>query len=194
MTVPLGILKKNIIQFTPSLPQKKIEAINKLEMGVLDKIALKFDNIFWPKEAQVLSWIAKEYRNISWFINYASFSNEPVLVASVAGDLALKLEQLDDKALVERAMDTLRYLYGKNIPNPTDYIITRWGQDPFTYGSYSYIPVGASGADYDVLAQSVQNKLYFAGEATIKEFPGTVHGAYWSGIREAEKIIQLFVS
>jgi monoamine oxidase len=41
------------------------------------------------------------------------------------------------------------------------------------------------------LSNAVNNKLFFAGEHTEREYRGTVHGAYLSGIREADKIIDL---
>jgi lysine-specific histone demethylase 1 len=64
-----------------------------------------------------------------------------------------------------------------------------WDQDPFSRGSYSYIPFGAHGALYDVMAQSEwENSLFFAGESTYREHAGTVDGAYSSGVREAGKI------
>ena len=42
-----------------------------------------------------------------------------------------------------------------------------------------------------LLATEVSNKLFFAGEHTEKAYRGTVHGAYLSGLREADKIISL---
>ena len=66
--------------------------------------------------------------------------------------------------------------------------MTRWASDPLAGGSYSHIPVGATPDDYDLMARAVGNSLYFAGEATIRDYPGTVHGAYLSGQRVAEQI------
>ena len=42
VTVSLGVLKQKSIAFTPNLPAKKIEAINKLGFGLMDKIILEF--------------------------------------------------------------------------------------------------------------------------------------------------------
>jgi monoamine oxidase len=63
--------------------------------------------------------------------------------------------------------------------------VHRWGKDRFSRGAYSYVPVGASGRDYDLMAASVAGRVYFAGEATNRKHPVTVAGAYLSGIREA---------
>ncbi len=75
-----------------------------------------------------------------------------------------------------------------NIKKPEKYFLTRWSQDPYSLGSYSYLPVGATGEDRDLLAAPESNRLFFSGEATHRHFPATTHGAYLSGLREAKRI------
>ena len=69
--------------------------------------------------------------------------------------------------------------------------MTNWGLDPFSRGAYSYVAVGATGEDYDILGRPVANCLFFAGEATCKEHPDTVGGAMMSGLREAVRIMEI---
>jgi len=69
-------------------------------------------------------------------------------------------------------------------------IVSRWSQDPFAFGSYSYMPVGSSGRDYEVMSEPIQNRIFFAGEATIPEYFGSAHGAFISGKRAAKLILQ----
>ena len=76
------------------------------------------------------------------------------------------------------------------VPDPIQSICTRWGSDPLSYGSYSHVSVQSSGNDYDILAESVGNRLFFAGEATTRQYPATMHGAFLSGLREASHILQ----
>ena len=59
------------------------------------------------------------------------------------------------------------------VPEPTDYFVTRWGKEEFSQMSYSYIKIGASGEDYDTLAEPHHEKVLFAGEATNRHFPQT---------------------
>ena len=66
--------------------------------------------------------------------------------------------------------------------------MTRWASDPLAGGSYSYFRVGAEAEDYDALAEPVGDRLFFAGEATNRTHPATVHGAHLSGLREARRI------
>lgn len=49
-------------------------------------------------------------------------------------------------------------------------------------GEYSHISLFASGDDYDALFEPVDDVLFFAGEATSSEYPGTAHGAYLTGV------------
>ncbi len=88
-------------------------------------------------------------------------------------------------------MRILRTVFGERVPEPTEVAVTRWHTDPFAIGSYSYVPVGGSSDDFEVLSRPVGDRLFFAGEATIVDHSGTVHGAYLSGLREAERIARL---
>jgi monoamine oxidase len=39
------------------------------------------------------------------------------------------------------------------------------------------------------LAQPLAKRLFFAGEATEKDYYGTAHGAYLSGVRAAKEML-----
>jgi monoamine oxidase len=66
--------------------------------------------------------------------------------------------------------------------------MTRWGQDQWAHGSYSYPAVGVTPEDYLSLAAPIENKVFFAGEATLAhKYDATVHGAYLSGIKAAKE-------
>jgi monoamine oxidase len=84
-----------------------------------------------------------------------------------------------------------RTIYGKNIPEPQAWQITRWASDPFALGSYSFNGIGASVEMRKLLAKPVEDRLFFAGEATERDYPATVHGAYLSGLREAQRILKM---
>jgi lysine-specific histone demethylase 1 len=112
------------------------------------------------------------------------------LSAIVAGKAAIEDEQKEIE-LVEYALTVLRKLYGeKAVPQPTAFRVTKWGIDPFSRGAYSYVTIGASKEDYDVLSLPVQNKVFFAGDATCRDNPNSVGGAILSGIREAVRILE----
>ncbi|MEM6285229.1 MAG: FAD-dependent oxidoreductase [Chloroflexota bacterium] len=191
VTVPLGVLKSGKIVFSPPLPATKQAAINGLEMALLNKVVLRFPHNFWGDDHDYLGYVSSTHGEFPLFLNMAGVVDAPVLVGFVGGDYAVQIENLPDEDILKKTMDVLCTLFGDDIPQPESHIITRWGQDEHTAGSYSYIPVGATQDDRNTLAHPAGKTLFFAGEATHAHYPSTVHGAYLSGIREAERILTL---
>jgi len=192
VTIPLGVLKKNSITFNPPLPDDKQKAIQHLGMGIFNITAIKFPTAFWPKEPPALFFTQFDDLSIPVFLNLYHFNHQPIIVGYSGGERARRLERLPDAELIEKTMNNFKTAFGPQLPEPEAYLNTRWSIDPFSYGSYSHIPVGATGNDYNVMANPASDRLFFAGEATHSKYPSTTHGAYLSGIREAERIIKLF--
>ena len=191
ITLPLGVLKSGNVQFSPPLPEWKQKAINNLGMGRLNKIALQFPSSFWQSDADFIGYVSDVRGEFPSFLNLNRFTDSPALMGFVAGEFGQSLEGMTDEEIQSRAMIVLRRIYGSSIPDPTGLVISRWGQDPYALGSYSHIAVGATPDDYDAMAEPVGDRVFFAGEATHSRYPATVHGAYLSGIREAERILDL---
>lgn len=190
VTLPLGVLKSGTIKFYPELPRNKQEAINRLSMGVLNKVVLKFSEQFWPQEYHALGYLHENNPDFSDFLNWSFYSQEPALIAFVGGSFARQIEQFSEEEIRERVLRVLGRSYGDRIPEPESMMVTRWSQDPFAFGSYSYIAVGGESGDRDILAEPLGDRLFFAGEATSRNYPSTVHGAYLSGIREAKRLLK----
>ncbi len=79
----------------------------------------------------------------------------------------------------------------RRVPEPLAMIRTSWSTDQWARGSYSYLPVGATPSLRVALAQPINSRLFFAGEATSSEAPATVHGALASGKRAAQEVIDV---
>lgn len=189
VTVPLGVLKKGGIRFVPKLPSNKLHAIDGLGMGVLNKVYLQFPTVFWDNNVHLINIVSDSMKG-EWaeWLNLSVYTGVPTLLAFNAGEFGTEIESLTDSEISNDAMNVLRKIYGNDIPEPTNVLISRWHNDPFSYGAYSYLKKGADAAMREKLSNPVKNKLYFAGEATSKNYPATVHGAYLSGMREAKRI------
>ncbi|CAL5186538.1 unnamed protein product [Lathyrus oleraceus] len=197
-TVPLGVLKKGSIAFVPDLPQRKKDAIHRLGFGLLNKVVMLFPTNFWGGNIDTFGHLTEDLSmrgEFFLFYSYSSVSGGPLLVALVAGEAAIRFEMMSPLESVKRVLDVLKDIFhpkGIVVPDPVQAVCTRWGQDTFAYGSYSYVAVGSSGDDYDILAESVGNgRVFFAGEATSKQYPATMHGAFLSGMREAANILRV---
>ncbi|GJN12472.1 hypothetical protein PR202_ga30751 [Eleusine coracana subsp. coracana] len=195
-TIPLGVLKSGSVVFDPELPEQKLGAIQRLGFGLLNKVAMVFPHVFWDEEIDTFGCLKKDSSKrgeFFLFYSYHTVSGGAVLIALVAGEAALEFEKVDPVVALHRVLGILRGIYGPKgvtVPDPIQSVCTRWGSDPLCSGSYSHIRVGSSGADYDILAESINERVFFAGEATNRAYPATMHGALLSGLREASKILR----
>jgi monoamine oxidase len=189
VTVPLGVLQAGKIAFNPSLPRAKRDAICETRMGVFNKIFLKFDAVFWDRDYELIGYMGASDCDWPEIVNFQKIAGLPVLLAFSAGTAGEKNELRSDPELVADLMDCLRRMYGDDIPEPTGHLITRWNQAPYCLGSYSYIPVGSKNSQRRQIGAPVENRIFFAGEATSQFFPSTVYGAFLSGVRAAYEIM-----
>lgn len=189
ITLPLGVLQSNAVAFLPALPQRKQRALAALRMGVLNKCYLRFPEVFWPAEYDWMEYIPPQPGQWVEWVSFARPTGKPILLGFNAADVGRAIESQDDAAIVASAMQTLRTIFGAGIPQPQAWQITRWNADPFARGSYSFNALGATPEMRDHLAQPVDDRLFFAGEATSRQYFGTVHGAYLSGLRAAEELL-----
>ena len=189
VTVPLGVLKSGAIAFDPPLPEPISTPIDRLGMGVFDKIFLQFPQRFWDEGVYALRQLGTPGEQWHSWYDVSAVSGTPMLLTFAAGPWGREVEDWDDDRTVAEVVEALRGMYGEYVPEPTAHRITRWGQDPFSVGSYSYIATGASHLDHDALAAPVDGVLHLAGEATWGDEPATVEGAFRSGHRAAERIL-----
>ena len=189
VTLPLGVLKAGDVEFDPPLPERKQHAIQHLGMGVLNKVYFQFSEVFWDEDSDLIGYIAENKGEWAEFLNIYKYTGEPILLGFNAGSFGLEIESWSDSEIIESGMAVLRTIYGDDIPDPLAFLITRWGSDSFAHGSYSSIAPGGTPEDYDAMAETVEDRLFFAGEATSRDHPGTVHGALASGYRAAEAIM-----
>lgn len=190
VTVSLGVLQANGIEFVPELPQNKHRAISRMGMGNLNKIGLRFPEIFWPIDSHALVHGSDQIGEYSSFINIARYTREPVLLAMIPESYRDALEGVPDETVAREAYAVLQGMYGSRIPAPTQVVRSEWKADPLFRGAVSYNKIGALDGDRDDLAQSVDRKLFFAGEATHRNKYGSVGGAYVTGQRAMREILQ----
>ena len=191
VTVPLGVLKSGNIEFHPALPNTKQNAIEKVGMNCVNKFLLTWDVAFWDDE-QYICYTPEIRDKFNYFVNVKKFHpSVNALMTFAYADYARYTETLTDSQIIDEIMEHLRDIYGSAIPNPTHMIRTKWNTNENSFGAYSYTAVGTQMQHFEDLAEEVNDKVFFAGEHTHIDYFSTAHGAYLSGIREANKIIDL---
>ena len=178
-----GVLASGALAFDPALPAKQAAA-DALPLGLADKVFLRVDDPPWPANAHLLgnphSANTASYRlsPFGW----------PVIEVFFGGDCADALEGGDAAAF---ACHELVALLGSDWRDRlTPLGTTRWRREPWIGGSYSHARVGHAG-ERRVLAEPVDGRLFFAGEACHASDFSTAHGAYETGIEAAEAVLSL---
>ncbi|KAK9401599.1 peroxisomal N1-acetyl-spermine/spermidine oxidase [Crotalus adamanteus] len=221
VTVPLGFLKEHQESFfCPPLPSQKVEVIHRLGFGTTNKIILEFEQPFWKPDVEIIEVVWENESPLeerpadlknTWFQNIACYivlqppdRHGHILCGFIAGKESEFMETLSDSEVLTTLTQIFRKATGNpHLAPPKNILRSRWHSEPYTKGSYSYIAVGSSGDDIDLLAQplpeeasdsKIPPQLLFAGEATHRSFFSTTHGALLSGWREANRLIRLYDS
>lgn len=211
VTCSLGYLKKHHKRmFNPQLPNYKQDAIERVNIGTVNKVVLEFEKRILPEDVLRLElvWdrenIENEDLRTSWVKKIGAFEvvNEKgnVLIGWLSGREAEYYETLSDEEVIRACVSALKqFLKHQDIDVPKIKRVIRsyWKTNPYTLGSYSFIPVGAHAEDIESLGEPVMDHtdrpvLLFAGEATHTTFYSSSHGALLSGEREAQRIIDLY--
>ena len=209
------------ILFQPQLSDKKIEAIHTLQMGSYKKVFLTFDSIFWSVDKPFMGLIRrnqsqKSSPNIKLKLidigNYLVLDNFwakkglPCLEVTLVGKAAQNAYNESDDCIIE---SVLQFIY-EAMPFPDEntndistnckssfkcvqYHITRWEEDRFTRGAYSYYACHASERHYQAMRESEwKGRLIFSGEANDSVYQGSLHAALLSGLQAAQKVFSFY--
>jgi monoamine oxidase len=190
ITIPLGVLKAKTMIFSPPLPLNKQQAIESVGMNCVNKFLLTWETAFWD-DVQYISYSPDLPDKFNYFLNIKKIHPQHnALMTFSYADYARKTENMSDNELISEILSHLKAIYGNNIPRPKNFLRTKWQNNENCFGAYSYTSVNTEMKHFDDLAADIKQKVFFAGEHTSKAYFSTVHGAYLSGLREADKIIK----
>lgn len=191
VTLPLGVLKAKKVVFSPKLPRKTLTAIDALGFGVLNKCYLRFEQAFWPDDVDWIEYIPSRHGEWTEWVSFQRVAKMPILLGFNAAAHGKFVEAWTDTQIVTSAMKTLDTIFGTRTPDPVDHQITRWAADPYALGAYSFNAVGSTPTMRDELAAPLESRIFFAGEATERNYFGTAHGAVLSGLRAAMEVLSI---
>jgi monoamine oxidase len=185
-TLPTSVIADGPVHFSPPLPEK-VEAAARLPLGHAEKVMFLLDHPdVLPVDGHAFG-ATNRTRTGSYDFRPAG---QPCVQAFFGGTLARELAEYN--AMTEYAIDELAGLVGSRIRRKLHPLgASSWAVDHFSRGSYSHAMLGSSGCR-SKLAASVEDRLFFAGEATSTRLFSTAHGAYESGLRAAAEVIRSF--
>jgi monoamine oxidase len=189
VTVPVGVLKRGGLRWTPELPDATQAALDGLHMGALTKIALRIDR------ARLGGVEALDFSEIDATRATATFTLWPhgrdLAIAVVGGDGARALCEAGEPAAVAFATDRLAAVLGARARAAvTAGRLAGWWTDPFALGSYSIADPRHASARDDLRAP-IGDRIWLAGEASAGGGAMTAGGAYLDGERAAEAALAI---
>eukprot|EP00440_Ansanella_granifera_P044096 gb/GFBE01047788.1/.p1 GENE.gb/GFBE01047788.1/~~gb/GFBE01047788.1/.p1 ORF type:complete len:226 (+),score=39.21 gb/GFBE01047788.1/:1-678(+) len=161
-----------------------------MNMGNYAKIFLKFDSNFWG-DSEILLVGGEPIGFMTWGLNLDNaqyFAGSNMLTFHFAGEIAEQVESQAVEVTKSLVMAHLRAQFGDSIPEPTDFLVTNWTHDQWTFGSYSNWPLGYTEEEH-LLMKANEGRLHFAGEHMSGEYFGFVHGAWESGLEAAQQVL-----
>ncbi|KAG0690393.1 hypothetical protein C6P40_002996 [Pichia californica] len=132
-------------------------------------------------------------------LNLYKVDNVPALLCFTQGELTEYLEQNPDEAwnymkpilirLIEKNLDESSTFDHSELIKPTRILTSQWTVDPFSRGSYAACKPDNDPTDLVIQLSKGLVNVRFAGEHTILDGAGAVHGAWMSGRRESRHIL-----
>jgi monoamine oxidase len=188
VTVSTSVLAADILKFRPRLPLRHLEAAQKLKLGSYDHIVLELPGN--PLDLGSDELVFEKATSDRTAAMLANLSGTALCMIDVAGRFGRMLSDQGQAALIEFGIAWLADLFGNGVKTAVKRsYATRWNNDPWVRGAFSAAPPGSQPAR-SVLMESINDRIWFAGEAADEGLWGTVAGAWQSGERAADAVIK----
>ena len=185
VTVSTNALVRGVIAFDKQV-DTHLEAAAQLPLGLADKLLIELigDHGLEPE-----THLIGNPRNAETGSYYIRPLGRPIIECYFGGRGAARLEEAGLSNAFAFAVEELAALLGNGIRSHLKPLIaTSWGQTDWVHGSYSHALPGHAHAR-TVLAQPLEDRLFFAGEATHAFDFSTAHGAWETGLRAAGEVL-----
>jgi monoamine oxidase len=185
VTVPVGVLKREGIRFSPKLPAATLKGLDALTMGALTKIGLSIDPALMPGEHD--SGFSDLSADSAMTVQVKPFGH-PLVVCHIGGDPARALCEAGEAAAVDHATNRLVSILGADVRKGIKAgRLAAWWTDPYARGGFSVAKTGRF-ADRELLSRPVGGRIWFAGEANAGPASVTAGGAALAGQAAAKDI------
>ncbi|HSB91687.1 MAG TPA: NAD(P)/FAD-dependent oxidoreductase [Flavitalea sp.] len=190
LTVSAGIMQSGQIRFTPE-PSAVLQAYKDIGYGSVIKFLLEFSKAFWKNDLKDAGFVLSDEAIPTWWTQAPGDST--LLTGWLGGPSALRRSSMPEHELLDLALASLSAIFHLPASELKDILvksrIVNWSKHPIALGGYSY-SLPASDQAKKILAEPVEDTLFFAGEALyLGDAPGTVEAAFITGQEAAIRIL-----
>ncbi len=190
VAVPVKILQNGMINFTPNLPNNKQKAIRNINVWSGFKAFFKFRTKFYPAYLSFPNSATPRGQLQYYDAAYAQNTADNILGLFSTGQPAEVYQNLSGNAQRDYILNELDTVFGNNVAslNYIEHIVQNWNAEPYANGAY--ITAYEDSRQVRILGQSLDNKLFFAGDAyTTGNDWSSVHAAARSAKRAVEELV-----
>lgn len=178
------------IDFSPALPSRRSQLVQRLPMGSVFKTFAIYDEPFWRRKGcngLSASLDGSRYVTVT-FDNSPKDGKRGVLMGFVLADQARQFSALSAEERRAAALEHFVRLFGEEAARPRAYLDKSWMDEPFTGGCYaSVFPTGA----WTSLGNELRapcGRVHWAGTETAEQWMGYIDGAIRAGKRAALEV------
>lgn len=188
ITVPVKILQNDIIKFTPELPADKRKAIADITFWDGCKAFIEFSEEFYPAVTGFELPDESDGHKLYYNAAYGQDTNKHILGLFAVGPISDTYRSKTDSELIDYMLSELDTLFdSKASQHYVKHIFQDWTKEPYINGAY--VHYYQNWKTFRTLQKSVDNKLYFAGDAYTDGLDfSSVHTAAKSAIKAVKAI------
>ncbi|MGH2575242.1 MAG: flavin monoamine oxidase family protein, partial [Ignavibacteria bacterium] len=173
------------IEWKPSLPQEKLDAVNQLQYARINKNVFLFDERFWRDES--FDMVTDVYGHYFYHGTKNQKSKKGALISYSIGDKADVIHRQNKEFKKEVAVNSLKAAFGDVSDKILKQVNYYWGIDSYSKGAYAFYGKGQWFKIMPALKSPFLN-VHFAGEH-LADWQGFMEGAVNSGEEAAEEIM-----
>lgn len=188
VTVPIGVLKSETISFYPEFSQKRKDAIDDITFYPGFKAVMKFSEKFYP---DAVNCKVNNGEKGFYDIAFGKETQSNILGFLCTGDETQKYYNLNSNDdIIDSLIVELDQMFdGKASTSYThEYILENWGQYEYIKGTWTQA-FQEKKSNLKTLNESLDNKVYFAGEVNDPYKQMGVPGAILSGYYSIDKLL-----
>ncbi len=188
VTVSIGVLKSNKIEFVPTLSQARLDAIESITFRTGIKAAMTFSEQFYP---DFIYYKVDDGEKGFYDLAFKKEAKTHVLGFLCTGEETNKYYELDsDQAIIDKLIEELDVMYEGKASSlfSGKFKVEKWGQYEYTQGTWTQAFQERKSA-IKTIGESIDRKVYFAGELFDPYRQMGVPGAVLSGYYTIDQLL-----
>lgn len=187
--VAMAPAQADTLEFSPTLPTRRRQLMQRMPMGSAIKVVLVYDTPFWRESGLSGEMVCDEAPLRMTFDSTPPDSEQGALVGFILGAEAARWSEEPEAIRRGAICRQLTHYYGKDAGEPLEYIEKDWCSDEWSQGCYVGLMAPGTMTRLGPVLREPVGRIHWAGTETATEWNGYIEGAIQSGERAADEVV-----